>query len=57
MGILQRTTKLVAAAAIKFTAHCLCDELAAVLFKPVDVPHEVVREGHSYAFYSGHFIL
>src|SRR5215475_11778451 len=42
MRILQRTSKLLAAAAIKLSAHCARNESAAILLVPINVSDEVV---------------
>jgi hypothetical protein len=40
-----------------FPAYGFRDELAAIFLPPVDVPEDVVRQSHGYAFHGGHFIL
>jgi hypothetical protein len=43
MRILQKTSKLLAAAAIKLSAHCLSNESAAILLLPINVSDDLTR--------------
>jgi hypothetical protein len=42
------------AAAIEFTTDSLSDELASILLPPVDISHELIRQGDGYAFKARH---
>jgi len=57
VGIAQGAAKFRAAAAVEFATNGFGDELASVVFKPVNVADEIAGECDCDSLYAGHIIL